>query len=175
MMISEREAAKRLGVLAGLTRTPARRLLRTGIAGGTPYEMERVDEVGRRRIPDDGLLRNVTTIGLLQLRLAPDQLWRTEWPAGRKLDVMREGRPTGFVRLIQLVALVRHHGPLPMIATVSGFVVGTVVRASGECTLVVEPWGLTAAVVRGSTLAGAGVVARHTSPRWSVELSLGRK
>ncbi|MFT4263455.1 MAG: hypothetical protein QM572_08750 [Nocardioides sp.] len=132
MRISEREATDRLNALTGLTRTPARRLLGTNIAGSPTrgpggqrlYDMAAVDDLGRRGLPDDAWLAEWLRFGLLHVRLAPSVEWDVGWSAEETCDRLRGCRPTGIVRLIQLVGLVRDAGRLPIIATVSGFVVG---------------------------------------------------
>jgi len=132
MLISEREAAAILAAYADLARTPARRLLRTGIAGvpgrdvtgRLGYDRDAVEALARRAVVDEGRLHDMFAFGLLVARISPAQDWDVSAPADEQRRRLAGPWDIPVLRHVGLTTFVRHNGGyFPLMATVSGFVV----------------------------------------------------
>lgn len=130
MLISEREAARLLDVEAGLSRTPARRLLRTGVAG-TPaagpgrlmYERDRVAGLGGWPVLIESQLAVAAPNGLAVARLV-DQPCDVTASWSERRAAFAGPWEMGLVFRLAVAAYIDCAGSFPLIVTVSGFVIG---------------------------------------------------
>ena len=132
MLISEREATAIIEAYADLTRTPARRLLRTGIAGAPErdasgrlgYDRAAVEAVARRTVVDERSLEETFRFGLLVARLSPSQEWDVDAPVEEQRRHLGGPWDIPLLRHVGLTTYTRSSGGFyPLVATVSGYVV----------------------------------------------------
>lgn len=130
MLISEREATDHLARFTGVTRTPARLLLKTGVAGTpTPrsdgslgYDFSCIDALTRRQFVVEEELAETFPTGLAIARLAPSRPWDAMATRSDQLSVLAGPWRMSLTVFAGISAYIRRDGPFPLVATTSGFV-----------------------------------------------------
>jgi hypothetical protein len=128
--ISEREAAQRLGRARGTSREASRRVLVAGLAGPgerigttTSYDAEAVHRLARRltaRVLD---LHGLAAGGLLNVRASATRKDVRRALASNPLELMAGPWRMGWYDRVGVAGILRNRGALPLVLTVSNYVV----------------------------------------------------
>ena len=131
MPLSERAAIELLWLKAGLDRTGARDLLRTGIAarpqraddGRLLYDEQRVTQLAGRRVWRPAALAEVLPLGAAFARFVPARPWDATADAAARLATLGGPWALSAAARLALNAYIDVQGFYPLIGAVSGFFV----------------------------------------------------